>query len=61
MHRYAQAAGDIVATLLLVILGSISFAHDDKAYLSNGMYLQYNDDQWLYQAKVGGSLALIAM
>ncbi|KAL2064080.1 hypothetical protein VTL71DRAFT_4574 [Oculimacula yallundae] len=55
------AIGDVLIAVVLTALGSIGLRHDTVTYLSNGMYLQYDNGPWLEQEIAGGSFLLISL
>jgi hypothetical protein len=61
LGRFFHPAGDSIVTVVLIVLGAVGFAHDDRAYLSNGMYEQYDNDPWLGQAIGAGSLLILVV
>ncbi|KAH7416889.1 hypothetical protein BKA64DRAFT_636286 [Cadophora sp. MPI-SDFR-AT-0126] len=61
IRRLLLALGDFTIALILTALGAIGLRHDTVHYLSNGMYLQYDDGPWLNQEIAGGSCLLISV
>ncbi|KAK0118723.1 hypothetical protein ONS95_007612 [Cadophora gregata] len=55
------AFGDVAVAAALTALGAIGLRHDTVHYLSNGMYLQYDNGPWLNQEIAGGSCLLISV
>ncbi|KAG4425621.1 hypothetical protein IFR04_001318 [Cadophora malorum] len=55
------ALGDFSVAVMLTALGAIGLRHDTVNYLSNGMYLQYDNGPWLNQEIAGGSCLLISV
>jgi hypothetical protein len=52
---------DFLDAAVVGILGGIGFAHDDRTYLSNGLYLGYNDDPWLNQEITAGVILIVSV
>lgn len=50
-HRLGEAdvpsTGDILVGLILLCLGIIGVIHDNRDYLSNGMWHTYGEEDWI--------------
>lgn len=55
-----HSIGDVVASLLLVALGSTGFIHDDRQYLRNGRWRQYDNPGWLV-TEITGAIFMIVV
>ena len=58
---YVHILGDLVIAMLLLVLGAIGFAHDDKHYLINGMWQRYGNANWLVIETEAGTLMLVSL
>jgi hypothetical protein len=61
---YTRIIGDLVAAMLLLLLGVIGIDHDNKHYLRNGRwheYDQYDEVNWLMTEIEAGILMLVSL
>jgi len=56
--RVWHVCGDLLFAAFLTVMGVIGFLHDDKNYLQNGLWDQYDDGDWL-SMEIGGLILLI--
>ena len=61
MRIYVHILGDLATAALLVVFGAIGFAHDDNNYLSNGIWRQDDDANWLGTEAAAGLLLLASL
>ncbi len=53
--------GDLIAASLLAVLGAIGFNHDNKNYLDDGIWREYDDGDWLSTEIWAGSVMLASL